>query len=68
MNWELKMALMKDGRGAWRVSQEAGLSPTIISRIVTGRRRTSAREREAIAEALGVEEHEIFVTDEQRAA
>ena len=67
MNWTLKLALMKDGRGAWRVGQEAGLSPSVISRIVTGRRPASRREREAIAEVLGVDERELFPAGDQRA-
>lgn len=63
MNWSLKLALLKDGRGAWRVGQEAGLSPSIISRIVTGHRPASPRERDAIAEVLGIDERELFPTD-----
>jgi hypothetical protein len=68
VNLALKCALIRDGRPCWRVAVEAGMSPTVLSRIVSGRREASRVEREALAEVLEVEPSELFAPGDVRTA
>jgi hypothetical protein len=60
MNTKLKLALLQAGRPEWRVAIEAKLSPTKLSRIVSGQRLASDEERKAIARVLGLLVEELF--------
>lgn len=64
----LKRALIDDGRPAWRVAQEAGLTPTVISHLTTGRRAPRPEESAALSRVLKRPESELFPAPESRAA
>lgn len=56
----LKLALLADGRPAWRIALEAELSSTALSHLTTGRRPARPEERAALARVLCRPEAELF--------
>lgn len=60
MNDSLKISIVLAGRPAWRIAQEAGMSPTVLSRIVSGQRQASQKEKQALARVLEETIEELF--------
>ncbi len=61
----LRQIILERGEHQYEISKRAGLSETVFSRIVCGRRQTSSEERKRIARALECRVKEIFGVDEQ---
>ena len=59
-NVELRVALVRDGRGQTRLAADAGLSAATINAALTGRKVISPDSRRRIADALGKPQHELF--------
>ena len=57
---KLKVAVVASGEPQYELAQRAGLSETVVSRIVRGRRIASPEERKRLADALGVPERQLF--------
>lgn len=57
---ELKTALVLCDRPAWRIAVEAKITPTVLSRIVSGLRPPRPDERAALARVLGKPESDLF--------
>lgn len=60
MNDNLKIAIVLARMPAWKIAQEAGISPTVLSRIVSGQRRASPDEQRALARVLEETVEELF--------
>ena len=54
------LAIWHDGRAAYKVAGEAGLSPARLSRILRRRVVATDQERRSLARVLGVPVEEIF--------
>lgn len=57
---ELAKALAVDPRPQYVVATAAGLAPTSLSAILSGRAPASLKHRDAIAAALGVDAQKLF--------
>ena len=60
MNWELKLAIIKDGRPQYAIAQQMDWSESHLSRVINGRLEISSAERSRLAEILNVPERSIF--------
>lgn len=60
MNLKLLLEIRKRGLKQNQLSLRAGIPETVLSKIITGRRKPYARERAAIAEALQLPTARIF--------
>lgn len=56
----LRLARVTRGISQRQLARAVGVDPTALSHIEAGRRRPEAATRRQIAEALGVEENELF--------
>jgi hypothetical protein len=63
-----RQALLASGRPAWQVGHLAGLSPTVLSHISTGRRDPRPEEAARLAVALGLAVSDLFPESEREAA
>lgn len=59
---QLRQAIIRQFgfRGQWRCGAEAGISETVISAIVNGRRVPTSEQKRSLAKVLECEESEIF--------
>lgn len=57
---ELRRAIGGTGEPAWRVGRAAGLSPTVLSHIVTGRRAVTQEEARRLADVLEADVRDLF--------
>lgn len=57
---ELVIAIIDDGRYRYEIAHDAGLSPTLLSGVVTGRVNPTPEQRAAIAAELGRPVGELF--------
>lgn len=56
----LKLAIWRSGRPQWAIARDAGVSPTLLSYIVNGRREATETEREQPAKVLGASAGALF--------
>jgi transcriptional regulator with XRE-family HTH domain len=56
----LRLAILRDGRPHYQIASSAGLSESMLSRILIGRRAPNRDERTRIAGALKCPEHALF--------
>jgi len=59
-NLELKINILKSGKYGYKIAQEVGWHPTKISQIIAGVYSPDEKEKEALANAIGVPVVEIF--------
>lgn len=64
MKKALKLAIVATGIPAWQIARKVGLSETVLSRIVRGRREASLDERDRLARTLGIPEDDLFAEDD----
>jgi transcriptional regulator with XRE-family HTH domain len=57
---ELRQAILASGLPAWKVGHIAGISPTVLSHIATGRRSVSQDEATRLAEVLEADIDGLF--------
>jgi DNA-binding transcriptional regulator YdaS (Cro superfamily) len=62
----LRRALRVDDRPAWQIAHMVGISPSMLSLVVSGRREASADEAERLSLALGVSVDELFPEEHER--
>lgn len=60
MNLALKMAIVASGTPQHAIARKTGISETILSRIVQGRREPTQEQRRSLARALGRREEDLF--------
>ncbi len=60
MNLNLKLAILKNFRNQADFAKEVGLSETVLSRIIMGRRMPTPEQKRIIAEKLGASDYELF--------
>lgn len=60
---ELRNAISASGRPAWQIAHLAGISPTVLSHITTGRREVRADEAVRIADVLEIDVDGLFPND-----
>lgn len=53
-NLELKINILKSGKYSYQIAQEVGWHPTKISQIIAGVYSPDEKEKEALANAIGV--------------
>lgn len=63
---ELRRAILLSGMASWQVGHLAGVSPTVLSHIVTGRRNPRPTEAARLAQVLGASVGVLFPDLDER--
>ena len=57
---ELRSAILASGLPAWKIAHLAGITPTVISHLCTGRREPRPTEAARLAQVLGAKVGSLF--------
>ena len=60
MLWNLKFAIIRDGRPQYKISQSLGWDPSKISKIIAEKYEPSSMEKEDLAAELSVSVDDLF--------